>query len=61
MTGTARGVLAALGLGLGVVAGALPATAGSDDGNFMVRVLGTVVEPETDATVRAGGAAIPGG
>jgi outer membrane protein len=37
-----------------------PASAGSDDGNFMVRVLGTVVDPDTEATVRAGGAIIPG-
>ena len=37
-----------------------PALAGSDDGNFMVRVLGTVVDPDTSATVRAGGAIIPG-
>ena len=60
MTGTARGALAALGLGLGLIGGSLPAAAGSNDGNFMVRVLGTVVDPETEATVRAGGTVLPG-
>jgi outer membrane protein len=60
MTPTARGVLAGLGLSLGVLWGAGPAVAGSDDGNFMVRVLGTVVDPDTEATVRTGGVAIPG-
>lgn len=60
MTRTARGALAALGLGMGLMGSALPAAAGSDDGNFMVRVLGTVVDPDTDATVRAGGLVIPG-
>jgi outer membrane protein len=34
--------------------------AGSNTGDVMVRVLATVVDPETDATVRAGGAVIPG-
>jgi len=41
-----------------------PATAGDPNGNFMVRVLGTVVDPDTDVgSVTAsglGGAAIPG-
>jgi outer membrane protein len=60
MTTTARGLWAALGLGLGLAGSAFPAMAGSDDGNVMVRVLGTVVDPDTDATVRAGGAVIPG-
>jgi outer membrane protein len=60
MTRTARGVLAALGLSLGVVWGTVPVAAGSDDGDFMVRVLGTVVDPQTEATVRAGGVTIPG-
>ena len=60
MTGTARGALAALGLGLGLIGGSLPVAAGSNDGNFMVRVLGTVVDPETEATVRAGGTVLPG-
>jgi outer membrane protein len=60
MKRTARGALAALGLGLGLIGWALPAAAGSDDGNFQVRVLGTVVDPDTDATVRAGGVTIPG-
>ncbi len=60
MTRLARGALAALGVGIGLIGGALPASAGSDDGNFQVRILGTVVDPQTDATVRAGGAVIPG-
>lgn len=60
MTRTARGALAALALGMGLMGAALPAAAGSDDGNFMVRVLGTVVDPDTEATVRAGGLVIPG-
>ncbi|MGZ8401441.1 MAG: OmpW/AlkL family protein [Methyloceanibacter sp.] len=60
MKRTAGGALAALGLGLGLIGWTLPAAAGSDDGNFQVRVLGTVVDPDTDATVRAGGITIPG-
>ena len=60
MTPTARGALAALGAGLGLLWGTGPAAAGSDDGNFQVRVLATVVDPDTNATVRAGGAVIPG-
>jgi outer membrane protein len=60
MTTTVRTALAALGLGVSLIGGALPAAAGSDDGNFQVRVLGTVVDPDTDATVKAGGLVIPG-
>jgi outer membrane protein len=60
MTTTVRSALAALGLGVSLIGGALPAAAGSDDGNFQVRVLGTVVDPDTDATVKAGGLVIPG-
>ena len=60
MTNAARGALAALGLGLGLLSGTLPASAGSDDGNFMVRVGGSVVDPDTDAMVRAAGTVIPG-
>jgi outer membrane protein len=52
--------MTALILGLGTLAGVLPASAGSDEGNVMVRVLGTVVDPDTDATVRAAGIVIPG-
>ena len=37
-----------------------PAMAGDTTGNFMVRVLGTVVDPDTKATVSAGGAVLPG-
>lgn len=60
MRGTAKGALAAVGLAAGMIGAALPAAAGSEDGNFQIRVLGTVVDPDTDATVRAGGAVIPG-
>jgi hypothetical protein len=37
-----------------------PVQAGDTQGNFMVRVLGTVVDPDTDATVNAGGVGIAG-
>ena len=60
MIRTTRGLLTVLGLGLGLAGSLHPAAAGSDDGNVMVRVLGTVVDPETDATVKAGGVVIPG-
>jgi len=60
MTRTARGALAALSLTVGLFATTLPAAAGSDDGKFQIKVLGTVVNPDSDATVRAGGAVIPG-
>jgi outer membrane protein len=38
----------------------LPAQAGDTNGNFMVRVLGTVVDPDTDAAVSANGVGIAG-
>ena len=53
-----RSAIASVALGLAVVGGAVPAMAGSDDGNFMVRALGTVVDPDSEATVSAGGAVI---
>jgi outer membrane protein len=56
----AASALAALALVANIMGMSPPAVAGSDDGNVMVRVLGTVVDPDTDATVRAGGAVIPG-
>lgn len=38
-----------------------PATAGDPNGNFMVRVLGAVVDPDTDiGAIRLNGTAIPG-
>jgi len=43
-----------------MVAVAAPASAGSNTGNVMVRVLGTVVDPDTEAKVSAGGAVLPG-
>jgi outer membrane protein len=49
-----------LGAVLASAAAALPAQAGDTQGNFMVRVLGTVVDPDTDAAVSANGAAIAG-
>jgi outer membrane protein len=60
MARAARGALLALTVALSAIALAEPATAGSDDGKFGIKVLGTVVDPDTDATVRAGGAVIPG-
>lgn len=54
-----RGLMGAISFGLCLACGMHQATAGSDDGNVMVRVLGTVVDPDTDATVKAGGVAIP--
>ncbi|MEQ1576976.1 MAG: OmpW family outer membrane protein [Hyphomicrobium sp.] len=44
----------------GMMAMLAPAMAGSESGNVMVRVLGSVVDPDTDATVSAGGAVLPG-
>jgi outer membrane protein len=60
MRGTRGWALAASICGLGTLIGGGSAIAGSDDGNVMVRVLGTAVVPETDATVREGGVVIPG-
>jgi outer membrane protein len=37
------------------IAAAAPAYAGSETGNFMVRVQGTVVDPDSSATVKSGG------
>jgi outer membrane protein len=52
--------MAGLALAALAACASLPALAGDDHGNFMIRGLVTVVEPDTDATVRAGGAVIPG-
>jgi hypothetical protein len=60
MTGTTRGALVALSIALTAIALAQPAAAGSDDGKFGIKLLCTVVDPDTDATVRAGGVRIPG-
>ncbi len=60
MTTTIRSLAIALGLAASTVWAAFPAAAGSDDGKFQIKVLGTVVDPDSDATVRAGGAVIPG-
>jgi outer membrane protein len=53
-----RSIAAVLTAGLALTAS--PALAGGEDGNFMVRVLGTVVHPDTDATVSTGGAVLAG-
>jgi outer membrane protein len=60
MMATAKSALAALALVAGTVGATLPAMAGDENGDFMVRALVTGVLPDTDATVRAGGAVIPG-
>ena len=59
MTDLRRAITAALAAGMALAAAA-PALAGDESGNFMVRVLGTVVHPDTDATVSTGGAVLPG-
>jgi outer membrane protein len=60
MNDVAKHGVIAFGLAAGVMGSALPAVAGSETGDVMVRVLATVVDPDTDATVRAGGTVIPG-
>lgn len=45
---------------LGMMAAAAPAYAGSESGNFMVRVQGTVVSPDSSADVFSGGAPLTG-
>ncbi|HMK41281.1 MAG TPA: OmpW family outer membrane protein [Methyloceanibacter sp.] len=60
MTRTARSALVILSMGLSAIVLTQPAAAGSDDGKFGIKLLGTVVDPDTDATVRAGGVLIPG-
>lgn len=57
---TLRGAFAALAIAASTIGAVLPAAAGSNDGNFMIRGLVTGVVPETDATVYAAGARIPG-
>jgi outer membrane protein len=44
----------------GLAASAAPAWAGSETGNFMVRVQGTVVDPDSSADVSIGGVLQPG-
>ena len=53
-------IWAAAALAACVAGWAVPAAAGDEHGNFMIRGLVTVVDPDTDAMVRAGGARIPG-
>ena len=53
-------VWAAMALVAGSVATAAPAMAGSESGNFMVRVQGTVVDPDSSAKVSAGGVPLAG-
>ena len=54
------GLLAAGAVFASTALGAQPALAGDDYGNFMIRGLVTGVLPDTDASVTAGGARIPG-
>jgi outer membrane protein len=44
----------------GLAAATLPAHAGSESGNFLVRVQGTVLDPDSSAKVSAGGSVVPG-
>jgi outer membrane protein len=44
----------------GLTVAALPAAAGSESGNFLVRIQGTVVDPDSSADVFAGGARVDG-
>jgi outer membrane protein len=52
--------LVVLSIALTAIALSQPAAAGSDDGKFGVELFGTVVDPDTEATVRAGGVRVPG-
>ena len=52
--------LAAAALLFAWTAGAPNADAGSESGNFMVRVLGTVVDPDSSAVVSNGAGVIAG-
>jgi outer membrane protein len=52
-----KSLIAAVAAGLALASG--PALA-DENGNFMVRVLGTVVHPDTDATVSSGGVVLAG-
>lgn len=45
---------------LSMMAVAAPAHAGSETGNFMVRVQGTVVDPDSSATVKSAGSIVSG-
>jgi outer membrane protein len=60
MKGLKTGTFAGIALAACLVGGMSPAGAGDEHGNFMIRALVTGVQPETDATVTAGGARIPG-
>jgi len=55
-----KGAVAALALAACAAGSSVPAMAGDEHGNFMIRVLATGVLPDTDATVRSGGAVISG-
>ena len=50
-----RRLLMSAAVAVATIAAAAPAYAGSETGNFMVRVQGTVVDPDSSATVKAGG------
>jgi outer membrane protein len=55
-----RSKIIGAGLALAAMVSAAPSYAGSETGNFMVRVQGTVVDPDSSATVKAGGVTQPG-
>jgi outer membrane protein W len=55
-----KAAVAGLALAACAAGASVPAMAGDDHGDFMVRALVTGVLPDTDATVKAGGAVIPG-
>lgn len=54
------GLVAAAAMVASVAFASQPAMAGDDHGNFMIRALASGVLPDTDASVFAGGALIPG-
>ncbi|MEZ5773150.1 MAG: OmpW family outer membrane protein [Hyphomicrobiaceae bacterium] len=56
-----RNVLASVAIaGVAMVGAVLPAAAGSETGNFMVRLQGTVVAPDSSADVTVNGAPLAG-
>jgi outer membrane protein len=54
----ARKLFASGAVAAAVVLAGQPATAGSESGNFMVRVLGTVVDPDSSADVYSNGSLV---
>jgi outer membrane protein len=60
MKRVATGLVAGAFLAACIMGGTSSASAGDEHGDFMIRALVTGVQPETDATVTAGGARISG-